>query len=171
MNKKITFSVLVVMMLMTFLNVSAQVVQFQGKTVVMNDTVANLTYPTSVGELAVVHDINGNYALLLGISTTEAELANGDYTVTNDVVEMPAKAVMEGPAEGNDGVSYGAGVGMADGRIKMMVTPVYVSQKPSYIMLLQSRMQPSADVSITLIPWNLDLYTGLIGMMMGVLQH
>lgn len=97
MNKKITFSVLVVMMLMTFLNVSAQVVQFQGKTVVMNDTVANLTYPTSVGELAVVHDINGNYALLLGISTTEAELANGDYTVTNDVVEMPAKAVMEAP--------------------------------------------------------------------------
>lgn len=118
-----------------------------------------------------MHDINGNYALLLGISTNDAELANGDYSVTSNVVTMPAKSVLEGPVEGNDGVSYGTGVGMTDGEIKIMVTPVNISQKPSYIMLLQSKMQPQADVSITLIPWNLDLYTGLIGMMMGVLQH
>lgn len=50
MNKKIALSALVVMMLTAFINISAQEVHFQGKTVVMNDTVANLNYPTSVGE-------------------------------------------------------------------------------------------------------------------------
>lgn len=171
MNKLLPFATLVVMMLMTMLNVSAQEIRFQGKAVVMNDTVADITYSTSVGELAVVHDESGNYALFVGISTDEAGLTKGDFNVISNVVEMPATSVMEAPKSGNNGISYGTAVGMTDGDMKIIVSPVYVSDKPSYIMLLQSRVQPSKDESVTLIPWNLDLYTGLIGIMMRVLQH
>lgn len=159
------------MLMVSVACVCGQEVKFRGKTLVMEGGTTVAEHPSSAGELAVVHDSAGKYALFVGISTDSKGFSADDFSVSKNVVVTPAAALMLDPPSGSGAVTYGNGAGMSDGKLKVTVGPVYTNGVPSHIMLAQTPLADKSSGWITIIPWDLELYTRFMGVMMKVLQH